>query len=45
MIRIFFGNPGCGKTTCMIRNMKKMQKYPKSLHYNCLLYTSDAADE
>lgn len=33
MIRIFFGNPGCGKTTCMIRNMKKMQKYPKTLHY------------
>lgn len=33
MIRIFFGNPGCGKTTCMVRNMKKMQKYPKTLHY------------
>lgn len=33
MIRIFFGNPGCGKTTCMVRNMKIMQKYPKSLHY------------
>lgn len=33
MIRIFFGNPGCGKTTCMIRNMKKMHKYPKTLHY------------
>lgn len=33
MIRIFFGNPGCGKTTCMIRNIKKMQKYPNTLHY------------
>lgn len=33
MIRIFFGNPGCGKTTCIVRNMKIMQKYPKSLHY------------
>ena len=24
MIRVFFGNPGCGKTTTAVRNLKKM---------------------
>lgn len=26
MIRVYFGNPGCGKTTTMIRNIRKMKQ-------------------
>ena len=26
MIRVFFGSPGCGKTTCAVRNIVKLQK-------------------
>lgn len=29
MIRLFFGSPGCGKTTTAVRNIKKYQKKSK----------------
>lgn len=35
MIRLFFGSPGCGKTTTAVRNIRKWQKLkPRKQRYN-----------